>query len=315
MRAIAIETFGGRDRLCPMELDRPVTGPGEILIRIVAAGVNPVDWKIREGLLSGAFPHDFPLVPGWDAAGVVEELGEGTSRLRKGDRVWTYARKPRIQGGTYAEYVVVPEASAAPMPANLLFEEAASVPLAALTAYQSLFVAARVAAETTVLIHAASGGVGHFAAQLAKNAGARVIGTAGPSNQEFVLAQGAEAAVDYTRQDFREAVRARYPDGVDVVLDTIGGDTLDRSWEIVKPGGIVVGIVDVPDASRGASRGVRSAHVFVEPDGAQLRLLAALAEKKKLRPQVQKIFPLSEAAQAHAAIEAGHVRGKIVLAL
>jgi len=315
MRAIAIDGFGGRDRLRPVELERPVPGPGEILIRVVASGVNPVDWKIREGHLARAFPHAFPLVPGWEAAGTVEEMGEGTSRLRKGSRVFAYARKPLVQWGTYAENVVVPETSAAPMPANLLFEEAAGVPLAALTAYQALFVAAGVAAGATVLVHAAAGGVGHFAVQLAKDAGARVLGTAGPTNQEFVLAQGAEVAIDYSREDFRDAVRARFPEGVDVVLDPVGGDTLRRSFEIVKPGGIVVGIVDAPEPSEGMQRGVRSAYVFVQPDAGQLRRLASLAERKKLRPHVQKIFPLAEAAAAQGASEAGHVRGKLVLAL
>lgn len=315
MRAIAIEEFGGRDKLRAMDLPRPDPGSGEVLIRVVASGVNPVDWKLREGLLAGDFPHVFPVIPGWEAAGVVEELGEGTSRVRKGERVWTYARKPIVHGGTYAEYVVVPETSVAPMPANLLFEEAAGVPLAGLTAYQALFGAARLSAGATILVHAAAGGVGHFAVQLARNAGAHVIGTAGPANQEFVLAQGAEAAVDYTREDFREAVRSRRPDGVDVVLDTVGGDTLAGSFEVVKPGGIVVGIVDTPDAAAAGRPDARGIFVFVQPSAGQLRALGSLAEAKKLRPHVQRIFPLTEAAAAQAVSESRHARGKLVLAL
>lgn len=314
MRAIAIDAFGGRERLRLRDLPPPRPSRGEVLVHVVAAGVNPVDWKIREGLLKDAFPHAFPLIPGWEAAGVVEELGEGTHRVRKGDRVWTYARKPVIQGGTYAEYVVVPETSCGGMPANLLFEEAAAVPLAALTAWQELE-RAGVGKGTTVLVHAAAGGVGHFAVQLARHRGAHVVGTAGTANQEFVLAQGAEGAIDYTREDFVAATRRRFPGGVDVVLDHVGGDTLERSFAAARPGGVVVSIVTPPDPARAAAAGVRGDYVFVEPDAEQLQLFAALAERKALRPQVRKIFPLHEAAAAHEASEGGHVRGKLVLAL
>lgn len=314
MRAIAIDAFGGRDRLQLRDLPRPGPSRGEVLVRVVAAGVNPVDWKIREGLLKDAFPHAFPLIPGWEAAGVVEELGEGTARLRKGDRVWTYARKPVIQGGTYAEYVVVPETSCGLMPANLLFEEAAGVPLAGLTAWQELR-RAGVAKGSTVLVHAAAGGVGHFAVQLARHLGARVVGTAGPLNQEFVLAQGAEAAIDYTREDFVEAVRRRFPEGVDVVLDHVGGEVLERSFAAARAGGVVVGIVTPPDPERARAAGVRGEYVFVEPDADQLQIFASLAERKAIRPQIRKIYPLQDAAAAHEAIETGHVRGKLVLAL
>ena len=314
MRAIAIDAFGGRDRLQLRDLPRPKPSRGEILIHVVAAGVNPVDWKIREGLLKDAFPHAFPLIPGWEAAGVVEELGEGTQRLRKGDRVWTYARKPVVQGGTYAEYVAVPESCCGLMPANLLFEEAAGVPLAGLTAWQELR-RAGVTKGTTVLVHASAGGVGHFAVQLARHLGARVVGTAGPSNQEFVLAQGAEASIDYTRDDFVEAVRLRFPGGVDVVLDHVGGETLERSFSSLRPGGVVVGIVEPPDPARARAAGVRAEYVFVEPDADQLQIFASLAERKALRPQIRKIFPLHDAAAAHEASESGHTRGKLVLAL
>lgn len=314
MRAIAIDAFGGRDRLRVTDLPPPRPSRGEVLLHVVAAGVNPVDWKIREGWLQTFLPHAFPLVPGWEAAGVVEELGEGTERLRKGDRVWTYARKALVQGGTYAEYVVVPEASCGPMPANLLFEEAAGVPLAALTAWQELD-RAGVGAGTTVLVHAAAGGVGHFAVQLAKHRGARVLGTAGTTNQEFVLAQGAEGAIDYTREDFVEATRRRFPEGAEVVLDHVGGDTLERSFAVVRPGGVVVSIVSTPDPASAARVNARGEHVFVEPNAEELRRLALLSERKVLRPHVQKIYPLADAPAAHEASEGGHVRGKLVLAL
>ncbi len=315
MRAVAITEFGGPDKLRAMDLPRPKPGRGEILLRVVASGVSPMDWKIREGLLAGAFPHHFPLVPGWDAAGVVEELGEGTSRWRKGDRVWAYTRRPEIQWGTYAEFVTVLERNASLMPARLLFEEAAAVPMAGLTAWQALIGKAGVAAGATVLVHGAAGGVGHVAVQLARDAGATVFGTAGSANQEFVLAQGAAAALDYTREDFREALRRHRSEGVDVVLDTVGGEVLARSWEIVKPGGCLVSLCERPDPAEAARRGVRGEYVLAEPDGEQLRRLASLVERGRLKPHVQTIHPLAEAAAAQDEVRAGHVRGKLVLAL
>ena len=314
MRAIAIKEFGGADKLRAMDLPRPKAGKGEVLVRVVAAGVNPVDWKIREGYLKEMLPHAFPLVPGWDVAGVVEELGEGVSRFRRGEKVWAYARKATVQWGTYAEYVAVAESSASLMPVKLLFEEAATVPLAALTAYQALQKGG-VRSGGTVLVHAAAGGVGHFAVQLAKNAGARVLGTAGTANQEFVLSLGAAETIDYTREDFREAVRRTCPKGVDLVLDAVGGDTLAASFEVVRPGGKLVGIVDRPDAQAAEKRGVHASYVFVEPNAEQLEQLAALVDRKKLRTHVQKIFPLFEAAEAQGVSETGHVRGKLALAL
>jgi NADPH2:quinone reductase len=315
MRAIAIESFGGPDRLQLTELPRPKAGKGEVLVRTVAAGVNPVDWKIREGFLEGRLRHAFPLVPGWDVAGVVEEIGEGTSRFRKGDKVWAYARKPVVQWGTYAEFVALREDHAALMPSAYLFEEAAAVPLAALTAYQALFGIARLERGVTVLVHAAAGGVGHLAVQLAGQAGARVLGTAGADNHAFVTDLGAEHAIDYREEDFREGVRRFCPDGVDVVLDAVGGDTQVRSLDVLKPGGILVSIVGEPDADKAAERGVRAKWFFVEPNGEQLAFLAREVDRGRLRAHVSKMRPLAEAAGAHEESQAGHVRGKLVLTL
>jgi NADPH:quinone reductase len=315
MRAIAIYRFGGPETLVLRDLPEPRPGRRSVLIKVVAAGVNPVDWKIREGRLRTMLPHRFPLVPGWDAAGTVEELGEGVTRFKRGDRVWTYARKPEVQGGTYADYLVVPEASVAKMPAKLLFEEAAAVPLAALTAWQALFEAAGLEKGMTVLVHAAAGGVGHFAVQLARNAGATVYGTASSHNHAFVMEMGAAAALDYAREDFREALRRVCPEGVDVVLDAIGGETQWQSLDVLKPGGILVSIVGRPDVPAAAARGLRARSIFVRPDASQLEALAAEVERKRLRPHVEKIYPLAEAAAAQETNRAGHVRGKLVLAL
>lgn len=314
MRAIAIEEFGDLDRLKVVDLPRPKPGRGEILVRVVAAGVNPVDWKIVEGRLKGVFPHVFPLIPGWDVAGVVEELGEGASRFRRGERVWAYARKPTVQWGCFADYVALPEDNVALMPSNLLFEEAAAVPLAALTAHQAL-AKAGIGPGKIALVHAAAGGVGHFAVQLARNAGARVLGTASARNHPFVLGLGAEAAVDYTQEDFRDAVRRMAPDGVDLVLDAVGGSTLERSLDVLKPGGRLVSIVERPDAAACERRGITGESMFVEPSADQLKQLASAIERGRLKPHVSRIRPLAEAAAALDESRGGHVRGKLVLSV
>jgi NADPH:quinone reductase len=313
MRAVAIPHFGGPEVLAVVDLPRPKPGRGEILMRIVAAGVNPVDWKVRQGRLA-RLPHAFPLIPGWDAAGVLEELGEGCQRFRKGDRVFAYARKPFLQWGTYAEYVALPERHVALMPANLLFEEAAAIPCAALTALQALNRAGLAAGAGLVVLNG-SGGVGHFALQLARAAGATAIATTGPTNQEFVLAQGAAAAVDVSRDDVPAVVKKHLPDGADIVLDAIGGDDTARAIELVKPGGILVSVAGELDPEAARSRGIRFERISSEPSGEQLTILASHAERKRLRPHVQTIRPLAEARAAQEESRAGHVRGKLVLAL
>jgi len=314
MKAVALHAFGGPEVLAVTDLPRPKTERGEVLVRTLAAGVNPVDWKIREGRMSPGAPHGFPLIPGWDVAGVVEELGEGCQRFRKGDRVFAYARKPLIQWGTYAEYVAVPERHVALMPPSLLFEEAAAIPCAALTAQQAL-ARGGVAAGAVLLVLNGSGGVGHFALQLAKIAGARSIATTGERNQEFVMSQGAEAAIDTSCSDLAGAVAARFPGGVDVVLDAIGGEPLAAALAVVKPGGIIVSVVDTLDPEAVAARGVRFERVSSAPSGEQLAVFAAHAGRKTLRPHVQTIFPLASAALAQEESRGGHVRGKLVLAL
>jgi NADPH2:quinone reductase len=266
-------------------------------------------------LLADLLPHAFPLIPGWDAAGVVEELGEETSRFRRGDRVWTYARKPTVQWGCYAEYVAVSEENIGLMPSSLLYEEAAPVPLAALTAFQCLFGKPGIEKGSRVLVHAAAGGVGHFAVQLARNAGAQVYGTAGADNQGFVMELGAAASIDYEKEAIGDAVRRVCPEGLDLVLDGVGGQTLSDSYDLVKPGGRLVSIVEQPDEARAESQGIHAHFLFVEPGAEQLGMLARLVDQKRLRTHVQKIFPLAEAAHAQETIAAGHTRGKLVLNL
>ena len=315
MKAIAINEFGDRDTLQLMDLPVPEIKPGEILVKVKAAGVNPVDWKIREGYIKDLFPYEFPIILGWDASGIVEQAGEKVTRFKEGDEIFAYCRKPIVQGGAYAEYIVLEEEHAAIKPKNISFEEAASIPLAALTAYQSLFDAAKINPGETVLIHAAAGGVGGFGVQLARDHGAVVWGTASGRNKEYVEDLGAARVVDYNQVDFCDSVRSEYPDGVDVVFDCVGGDVLARSAEIVKQGGRLISIVDDPTGL--ARSDIYKEFVFVAPNSAQLTELAGMVEQGRLKTHLSQVFPfgLEEAKRAHELSESVSTRGKMVLVL
>lgn len=306
MKAVRIHTYGGPEVLKYEEAPRPEPSAGEVLVRVHAAGVNPVDWKIREGYLKAYLPHSLPLILGWDVSGVVESTGPGVTRLKAGDEV--YSRPDIARDGAYAEYIVVREAEVALKPKSIDHIHAAAIPLAALTAWQSLLDAAGLSAGQTVLIHAAAGGVGSFAVQLAKWKGAHVIGTASKRNQALVRELGADETIDYQTTRFEDLV-----DEVDVVFDTIGGDTQKRSWKVLKKGGILVSILNPPSAEEAVAHGVRQASVFVQPSAAQLTELATLVDSGKLKPIVETVLPLSEARRAHELSQTGHTRGKIVL--
>lgn len=315
MKAIVINDFGGRDKLQLTDLPVPAVKEGDILVRVKAAGVNPVDWKIREGYIKDLFPYEFPIILGWDAAGIVEQTGPGVTRFKQGDEIFAYCRKPIVHGGTYAEYIALEEEHAALKPKNISYEEAASIPLAALTAYQSLFDAAKIKPGETILIHAAAGGVGGFGVQLAKDHGAVVWATASGNNEKYVKDLGASEVVDYTQEDFREAIRSQNPDGVDVVFDCVGGEVLSKSAEIVKGGGRLVTIVDDPtDLPRSD---IQKEFVFVAPNSSQLTELARMVEQGRLKTHLSQVFDfgVDEARKAHELSESGHTRGKMVLVL
>ena len=315
MKAIAIREFGGRDKLEPMELPVPELGNGEVLVRVKGAGVNPVDWKIREGRLKDLFPHRFPLIPGWDAAGIVEKIGPGVTRSRVGDEIFAYCRKPVVQGGAYAEYISLIEEHMAVKPRNTTFTEAAGIPLAALTAYQALVDAAGARSGERVLIHAAAGGVGGFGVQIAKDRGALVWGTAGSRNEDYVRSLGADRVIDYSRDDFRKVVRSAYPDGVDVVFDCVGGDVLKKSVEIVRKGGRLISIVDSLDERSLGRADIRFEFVFVAPNSKELSELGQMVEQGRLRVHLEEVLPLEASAKAHELSESRHTRGKIVLSV
>jgi len=310
VRAVGIREFGGSDRLEVLDVPEPKVGADVVLIRVRAAGVNPVDWKIREGRLEPAWPHVFPVVPGWEAAGVVERVGPAVTTVAPGDEVFTYCRKHFVGEGAYAELVSVPETSVARKPGSLDFEHAAGLPLCALTAYQALFGAAGVVGGDTVLVQASAGGVGSFAVQLAADAGADVIGTASERNHEYVLGLGAVEAIDYRERDVVEAVREIAPDGVDVVLDVVGGETLRRSVDAVRDEGRIVSIVQPPTDDVFRQRGIEPSYVFVRPNAEELTELAELVDEDRLSVHVEELLPLEQAARAHELSAAGDPRAQ-----
>lgn len=308
VRAITQSSFGGPDVLELTDTDQPQLLPTEVLIRTGAIGVNPVDGMIR----SGAFPlfGTPPFVLGWDVSGVVEEVEAGTNRFRPGDEVYGMPFFPR-PANAYAEYVAAPARQLARKPAALDHVHAAALPLVGLTAWQSLVDVAGVTAGQRVLVHGAGGGVGHVAVQIAKALGAHVIGTASAAKGEFVRSMGADEVLDYAAVDFAEAVRE-----IDVVLELVGGDYGERSLRTLRHGGLLVTAVDRHNTelrARAEAAGVRFAGIAVEPDHIGLERLAELVEAGRLRPHVEHALPLAEVAKAHELLDAGGVRGKIVL--
>ncbi|MFH8566123.1 NADP-dependent oxidoreductase [Streptomyces sp. NPDC017988] len=308
MRAVSPRAWGAPENLVPVEVDRPEPGLTEVLVRVHAAGVNPVDWKTRA---EGAFGTwgDTPIL-GYDVSGVVEEVGPGVTLYAPGDEVFGMPRFPEQAGG-YAEYVAAPARRFAPKPAGIDHVQAAALPLAALTAWQGLVETAGLRAGQRVLIHAAAGGVGHLAVQIAKAHGAYVIGTARTEKHDFLRGLGVDEVVDYARVDFTEAIS-----DVDIVLDGVGGTYGTRSVEVLRHGGHLVTLPDpggLPDPARARERGIHTGWTVVEPDRAGLLEIARLVDEGKLRPEIDTVLPLEEAAKAHAYGERGRTRGKIVL--
>ncbi len=306
MKAVRLHAYGGLEVFQFEEAPRPRPNEDEILIRVAAAGVNPVDAKIRQGMFARMMGTKLPLIPGLDVAGVVEEAGANVTRFKPGDSV--YACLSFATQGAYAEFAVAKDTEASPKPRGLGFEGAAAMPVAAATAWQALVEIANLISGQTVLIHGGSGGVGIFAIQIAKARGAKVIATASAANQEFMKDLGADRVIDYNATKFEEVAK-----DVDVVLDTVAGDTLKRSYAVVKKGGIIVSLLEPPDKAELDARGIRGTAFMVSPNASLLSELTKLVEAKKLKPIVSKTFPLAEAARAHEAIETGHTRGKIVL--
>lgn len=306
MKAVRIHAYGGTDALVYEDAPRPSAGAGEVLIRVHATTVNPFDCAVRAGYVSGYFNHTLPLILGTDVSGVVEEVGAGVTGFARGDSV--YARAGVTRDGAYAEYVLAAATDVAAKPASLDHVQAAAIPHAVLTAWQALYVATELEKGQTVLIHGAAGGVGHMAVQLARLRGAKVIGTSS-THLEFLRDLGVDEVIDHAATPFETLVR-----DVDVVLDLIGGDTQQRSWAVLKKGGILLATVQPPSEETALAHGVRQQFIASSPPiGQTLTEVAALVDAGKIKPEVSRVLPLQEIRRAHELIEGRHTRGKIVL--
>ncbi|ADO77491.1 NADP-dependent oxidoreductase [Halanaerobium praevalens] len=308
MKAIVIDQYGDREELKEREIKKPKPKADEILIEVHSASVNPIDWKLREGYLKEMFAFDFPIILGWDASGIVKEKGNKVESLKVGDRV--FVRPELTNRGTYAEYTTAKENLVAKIPDNINFKQAAAVPLAGLTAYQSLTDVGNLEKNDKVLIHAGAGGVGSFGIQIAKNLGAYVATTGSTKNVEFLESLGADEVIDYTKADFAE-ILADY----DLVVDTLGGEIQTKSLGILKKGGKLVSIVEEPDPQVVKEKEVEATLHWLIPDGDQLAILADMMEKEKLKAIVGSEFPFSEKGlkDAHKLSESHHARGKIII--
>ncbi len=309
MKAVLIYEYGGLDVLKCEDIPCPEPGQGEVLIKVHAAGVNPSDAMIREGKAFAEMITDpFPYTPGWDVSGVVVETGDDGGGFKPGDAVYGLVNFP-YGGGAYAEYVKAPACQLAKKPALLDHIQSASLPLVSLTAWQALFEAAELKKDERILIHAAAGGVGHIAVQLARWKGAALISATGaPRDEDYLTSIGVDEFIDFRSQRFEEVVH-----DMDVVLDCVGGETQQRSWQVLKKGGRLVTIMEPPPEGRAEEYCVRAERVFVRPDACALEEIRRCVDNGIIVPFVFSVFPLEMVEEAHELVEMGQARGKIVL--
>ncbi len=306
MKAVVVNEYGGPEVLKYQDAPRPEPKDDEILVRVIAAAVNPVDSYVRQGMFAKRGMDNRPAIIGYDIAGMVEKTGANAKKFKAGDKVYSYLSVMR--GGGYAEFAIAKESETALKPTNINFVEAAAVPLAATTAWQALVDTAKIDKGQSVLIHGGSGGVGSFAIPIAKARGAKVIATASTAHQELLKQLGVDQAIDYTTTKFEDVVK-----NVDVVLNCVRADALGRSYGVVKKGGIIVSITDEPDQNECAKYGIRGSRLGAHPDAKVLEELTKLIEAGKMTPIVSQTFPLADASKAHQQIETHHTLGKIVL--
>lgn len=306
MKAIQIHEFGGTEVLKYEEASKPSPAADEVLVKVFASGVNPIDCKIRGGLAKERFPVKLPLIPGWDFSGEIEEVGSEILNFRKGDEV--YGRPDPTKNGTYAEYVVVKANLINEKPKSIDHEKAAGVPLAGLTAWQALFDHGELEANQKVLIHGASGGVGSFAVQFAKWKGAYVIGTSSTENIDFVKQLGADEVIDYKKEKFEDKLK-----NIDLVIDLIGGDTQKRSLKVIKKGGRLITTVKPENQEAAKEKNIHLENFMAKSYPGELEQIKQLIDSGKVKPVITEIMPLKDAAKAQQLSEKGHMRGKIVL--
>lgn len=305
MKAIRISAYGGAGNLHYDEVSRPIPQPGQVLVRVRAVGVNPIDWKIREGLFEQFLDYTLPVIVGTDVSGVVAAIGEGVTTLQLGEEV--YGSVDMQLSGAYAEYAVGYAEAIAPKPKTLDFVHAAAVPGAAMTAWQALFDRANLQPGQTILIHGAAGGVGSYATQFASWKGALIIATASAANTDYVQSLGVGRVIDYAAQPFEQQVS-----DVDVVLDLVGGETQARSWQTLRSGGVLVSTLGVPES--GIPEGINAVSIVVDLKvSSQLKQIAELIDNGQVKVNVEQTFPLAEAAKAQEVSQHGHPRGKLVL--
>lgn len=305
MQAVRIHRFGGPDVMQLERIEQPLTGANDLVIRVLAASVNPVDAKMREGKYPAVTEKNLPYVLGRDVSGEIVATGQSVSSFLVGDRVFAFLSP---EHGGYEEFVLAKSNEVAAKPKSLDFVEAAAVPLAGTTAWQGLFVHGALAAGQRVLIHGGAGGVGHFAVQFAKARGAWVATTVSAADKDFVSNLGADQTIDYKSERFEDIVEP-----VDLVFDLIGGDVQQRSFSVVKRGGALISTLTEPDKQLAGEKGIKAGRYTAEPDGAQLAQIAALIDSGKVKVCVERTFPLADAAAAQAALKEDHIRGKIVL--
>lgn len=332
MRAATISRYGGPDEVSVTHQPMPEVGPQDVRIKVRAASINPLDFKLREGKAKTILPYKMPLILGNDLSGIVESVGAEVRAFKPGDEVYVRLGKERI--GAFAEFACARESLVAPKPKNLTFEEAASIPLTGLTTWQALIEIGNLQAGQKVLIHAGAGGIGSFAIQLARVLGAHVITTTSPKNFELVKSLGADEIIDYTSQKFEQVLK-----DVDLVYDTLGGETLTKSFQVLKKDGLVVSVTALPDYQtaramnaniviacvlglanlplqlKALARGVRYRYLFMRPDGDQLRQITPLLESGRIKPLIDKVYPLEDIKAALARVESGRTRGKVVVAI
>jgi NADPH2:quinone reductase len=313
MDALVIDEFGGLDKLHFEQLSIPEPSPNEILIKIAYTSINPVDWKIREGMLKNLLPHKFPIILGWDVSGTVAKAGAKVTNFKFGDEILACCRKSIIHNGAYAEYITFDAAATAHKTRSLTFAQAAAIPLVSLTAWQALYDHAKLQSGETVLITAGAGGVGSLAIQLANYTGASVYTTASKENHSYVKNLGAKNVIDYKQENVNQQLHDLEPSGFDVILDCVGGETLNSCYSLMKPGGRLVTIAGHVDKVKADEAEINASFCFVEPNGIQLTKIVDLIDKGKIKVPYIKEMSLAQAAEAQQQSREGHTRGKIVL--
>jgi NADPH:quinone reductase-like Zn-dependent oxidoreductase len=308
MKAIVIDNYGEISELKEREMPQPIPKDNQVLIEMHATSINPIDWKVRRGYLKEMMPFEFPIILGWDAAGIVEDVGSEVTAFKVGDRV--FSRPNTTARGTYAEFIVAEEDLVANIPNNIGFEEAAAMPLAGLTAWQCLVDFSEIKSGDKVLIHAGSGGVGSLAIQIAKSLGAYVASTASGRNEELLTSLGVDKFIDYQNTAF-ETVLSDY----DIVFDTMGGAIQEKSFNVLKKGGKLVSIISPPNEEKAKEKNIKAGLVWLQPNGKQLQQLADLMEKGSLKSIVGHVYHFSDKAlqEAHELSETHHAKGKIVV--